>query len=181
MNMIRTKRYSVLKQVTVAAVATLLCWLSSGVSRGDEALPNVTVSTGLKIISMQKQFSGKSEGITVYVLGDNNVAKAFQAVTEQQFGSMKLARVLFGEDLPAEKPDVLFIGDRNKADQAIKYTRENKVLSMARSDRLIPKGVTLTIYTSPDGGTVITMNMSGALLEGIDVNPATLKVARVAK
>jgi hypothetical protein len=178
--MTRSKR-SLPRRMAAAAAAIALCWLSSGVTRADEALPHVTVSTGLKIISMQRQFSVKPEGITVYVLGDSNVAKAFLAMTNQQFGTMKLAKVLSGEDLPAEKPDVLFIGDRNKADQAIKYTRENKVLSMARTDRLITKGVTLTIHASADGSTLISMNMSGALLEGIDVNPATLKVARVAK
>jgi len=147
----------------------------------DDAMPNIVVSVGLKVLSMQKQFSGKPEGITVFVLDDANVAKAFQASVNTTVGSMKVARVLSGSELPTEKPDVLFIGGRDKVEAAIAYTRTQKVLSMARSDRLISKGVTLTVYQTPDGKAQITMNMSGALLEGVDINPATLKVASVAK
>jgi len=139
------------------------------------------VSYGLKVISLQRQFSSKSEGITVYVLGDSNVAKAFQNHINETYGTMKLAKVLSGDELPEDPPDVLFIGDKDKVDQAILYTRQNKVLSMARNDRLLTRGVTLVVSATRDGDTQISMNMSGAVLEGVQVNPATLKVVRVAK
>jgi len=149
--------------------------------RADEPLPKVAASLGLKILSLQKQFAGKPEGITIYVLGDSNVAKAFLSYVNQNVGTMRLARVLSGDGLPADKPDILFIGDKNKVQEAIKYTRANGVLSMARNDRMISQGVTLIVYLGAEGTPQISLNMSGALLERVEVNPATLKVARVAR
>lgn len=150
-------------------------------TRADEPLPNVAASMGLKILSLQKQFAAKPQGITIYVLGDNNVAKAFLTYVDHSVGTLRVAKVQSGDDLPAEKPDILFIGDKNKVQEAIKYTRANGVLSMARSEKFIPQGVTLTVYLGQAGDAQVTLNMSGALLEGVDVNPATLKVARVAR
>ncbi len=163
--------------VTASVLLTsLFTW-----SRADEPLPNVAASLGLKILSLQKQFAGKPEGITIFVLGDNNVAKAFLSLAEQSIGTMRLARVLSGDELPPEKPDILFIGDKDKVQEAIKYTRANGVLSMARTEKFIPQGVTLIVYLGQAGRPEISLNMSGALLEGVEVNPATLKVARVAR
>ncbi len=164
---------------TATASVLLIClftWI-----RADEPLPNVAASLGLKILSLQKQFAGKPEGITIFVLGDNNVAKAFLAYLNQNVGTMRLAKVLSGDELPAEKPDILFIGDKNRVQEAIKYTRANGVLSMARTDKMISQGVTLIVYLGEAGRPEISLNMSGALLEGVEVNPATLKVARVAR
>ncbi|HXK59569.1 MAG TPA: YfiR/HmsC family protein [Acidobacteriota bacterium] len=149
-------------------------------TRGDEPLPNVAVSLGLKILSLQKQFADKPDGISIYVLGDPNVAKAFSTYEGRYVGSLRLAKVISGDDLPAEKPDVLFVGDKNKVADAVRYTRANKVLSMARNERYIEQGVTLTIYIAR-GQTQISMNRTGAVLEGVDINPATLKVARVTR
>jgi len=150
-------------------------------TRADEPLPNVAASLALKIISLQKQFATKPEGVTIFVLGDNNVAKALLPYVDQSVGTMRLAKVLSGDGLPTIKPDILFIGDKTKVQEAIRYTRANGVLSMARSEKFIPLGVTLTVYLGQAGKPEITLNMSGALLEGVDVNPATLKVARVAR
>ncbi len=166
---------------TLTVTALILLTSLSTLTRADEPLPNVAASLGLKILSLQKQFAGKPGGITIFVLGDNNVARAFLSYVDQSVGNMRLAKVLSGDQLPAEKPDVLFIGDKDKVQEAIKYTRANAVLSMARTEKFIPQGVTLTVYLGQGGAPEITVNMSGALLEGVEVNPATLKVARVAR
>jgi hypothetical protein len=162
-------------------VALVMSLCLSVLTRGDDALPQVAVTYGLKVISLQRQFSAKPDGITIYVLGDANVAKAFQTQVNQTIGAMKVAKVLSGDELPSERPDVLFIGDKDKVDQAVLYTRQYKVLSMARNEKLLPRGVTLVVSANREGDTQISMNMSGALLEGVQVNPATLKVVRVAK
>jgi len=164
----------------VTAAAVLLTLLLT-VTKADEPLPNVAASLGLKILSLQKQFAAKPEGVTIFVLGDNNVAKALLPYVDRSVGTMRLAKVLSGDELPTTKPDILFIGDKNKIHEAIRYTRANGVLSMARTERFIPQGVTLTVYLGKAGQPEITLNMSGALLEGVEVNPATLKVARVAR
>lgn len=164
---------------TATAFVLVTCLFT--LTRADEPLPNVAASLGLKILSLQKQFAAKSDGITIFVLGDSNVAKAFQSYLNQNVGTMRVAKVLSGDELPADKPDILFIGDKDKVQEAIKYTRANGVLSMARTEKLIPQGVTLIVYLGEAGKPEITLNMSGALLEGVEVNPATLKVARVAR
>lgn len=169
----------VLTTLTVTALILLTSLFTF--TRADEPLPNVAASLGLKILSLQKQFAGKPEGITIFVLGDTNVAKAFLTYVDQSVGTMRVARVLSGDDLPAERPDVLFIGDKDKVQEAVKYTRGKGVLSMARTEKFIPQGVTLTVYLGHTGTPEISVNMSGALLEGVEVNPATLKVARVAR
>ena len=143
----------------------------------DDALPKLAVPLGLKIISLQKRFGSKPEGITVYVLSDAGVAKAFQSEVDRTVGTMKLSKVLSGDTLPEEKPDVLFVGDRSRIDEVLRYTRNNKVLSMARNEKFAAQGVTLAVFQDAYGKLAVTMNMSGAALEGIEVNPATLKVA----
>jgi hypothetical protein len=165
--------------ITVTASILLTCLLTP--TRADEPLPNVAVSLGLKILSLQKQFASKPQGITIFVLGDSNVAKAFLSYVDQSVGTLRLAKVLSGDQLPTEKPDVLFIGDKDKVQDAVKYTRANGVLSMARNEKFISQGVTLNVYLGQAGTPEISVNMSGALLEGVEVNPATLKVARVAR
>jgi hypothetical protein len=150
-------------------------------TKADEPLPGVAASLGLKIVSLQKRFSGKPEGVTVFVLGDENVARSFLTYVNKNIGTMREARVESGDQLPAEKPDILFIGDKNKVQEAVRYTRANGVLSMARNEKFIPQGVTLTVYLGPSGTPSISVNMSGAVLEGVEVNPATLKVARVTR
>lgn len=178
MNWMRYCRRYVARALTTVVALSMVTW---NAALADEALPHIVVSVGLKILSMQKQFNGRPDGITVFVLDDANVAKAFQASINAPVGTMKVARVLSGSDLPTEKPDVLFIGGKEKLEAAVAYTRSQKVLSMARNDKFISRGVTLTVYQTPDGKPQITMNMSGALLEGVDVNPATLKVAKATK
>jgi hypothetical protein len=166
--------------VTVTAILVISTSIFT-LTRADEPLPNVAASLGLKVLSLQKQFAAKPEGITIFVLGDNNVAKAFLSWVDRSVGTMRLAKVFSGEELPAEKPDILFIGDKDKVEEAVRYTRAHGVLSMARTEKFIPQGVTLTVYLGQAGNPEITLNMSGALLEGVEVNPATLKVARVAR
>jgi len=179
--MTRSPEFRLPAGVWTTVTATVLLISLFSLTRADEPLPNVAASLGLKIISLQKRFAVKPEGVTVFVLGDDNVAKAFLSYVNQSVGTMRVAKVVSGDELPAEKPDILFIGDKNRVQEAIKYTRANGVLSMARNEKFIAQGVTLTVYLAPSGTPSVSVNMSGALLEGVEVNPATLKVARVAR
>ena len=77
---------------TATAFVLLTCLFT--LTRADEPLPNVAASLGLKILSLQKQFAAKSDGITIFVLGDSNVAKAFQSYLNQNVGTMRVAKVL---------------------------------------------------------------------------------------
>ena len=95
-------------------------------------------------------------------------------------GSAKLEKVVAGDNLPSEKPSVIYIGSSGKLSDVLNYTKENKVLSITGNPDLVSKNVTLAVGTS-GGKPKIMLNLSSTKDEGIEWNPAILKVAATIK
>ena len=86
-----------------------------------------------------------------------------------------------GNSLPSSKPSILFVADNGKDDMATKYTQENKVLSATNIPDLVSKGVTLGFGVGSDNKPKILLNVNSSAKEGLDWNPAIMKVAQIVK
>lgn len=146
----------------------------------DEAPPKVIAALLIKLIPFEKNISGSSQDITIFVLGAPAVANELQAGVGKSLGKAKLARIDQGDELPAEKPAVLYVGDPAKVSEATQYSRTNKILSITGIPELVNKGVSLGIGVE-GGKPKILLNLSTSVSEGLDWNPAIMKVATTIK
>jgi hypothetical protein len=137
-----------------------------------EAPANVAAAMVVKVIGFEKKVS--SGDVSIYVLGAPGVATELKKLIT----IANLKNVESGDALPASKPSALFVGNVTKADAAVKYSRDNKILSITSLPELVAKGVTLGFGIGEDGKPKILLNLASSAAEGLDWNPAILKVAR---
>ncbi len=132
----------------------------------------------VKLIALEKNAGSAGADLTIYVMGAPNVAAELSKALGKAVGSTTLKNVLEGEELPKTKPTALYIGNDLRVEEAIRYCRANRVLSIAGDDKLSPKGVTLGIGVGNDGKPKITLNLSASAAEGLYWNPMITKVAK---
>ncbi|MGH7455394.1 MAG: YfiR/HmsC family protein, partial [bacterium] len=141
--------------------------------RGD-----VVAALIVKLIALEKNAGSAGAELTIYVMGAPNVAAELQKAVGKTVGSTTLKNVLEGEELPKAKPTALYVGNELRLEEAIRYCRANRVLSIAGDDKLSPKGVTLGIGVGNDGKPKITLNLSASSAEGLYWNPMITKFAK---
>lgn len=133
----------------------------------------------LKLLGFNKSLSKDAK---VYVLGSD----AFVAEIKKQVGApvgstSMLAQVDGGAALPTEKPDVLYIGDAAQAAAALKYAAENKILTITGVPEVQESGASLAVLVSlADSKPKVVLNPATSKAEGVDWNPAIMKIATVA-
>ena len=129
---------------------------------------------------METKLAGGGD-ITIYVLGDNDIAAELKKAVGQAIGKSTLKQVESGAELPGEKPSCLFVGDPVMFSSATKYTREQKILSITAHPDLVSKGLSLGIGLGDDGKPKILLNLSSSAAEELDWNPAIMKIAQTIK
>jgi len=122
----------------------------------------------------------KTGEISIYVLGNKKVASNLKNYLNQKIGKAKLKQVKYGETLPSEKPDILFLGQKKKVEQVKKYCRKNNVLSITNLPSLVNKGITMGIGMQ-DGQTQLVLNPDSTKKEGVKWKSAIMKIAKVNK
>lgn len=150
------------------------------VSQTLEAPENLVAALLVKLSAFEKTISS-SGNVIVYVLGDPKVAVELQKVVGETIGQSKLALVLFGDKLPDEIPNILYVGKTTKLVQALAYSRKNKILSVTGIPELVKEGVTLGIGVGNDGKPKVILNLNSTIEENLLWNPAIMKVARTIK
>lgn len=146
-----------------------------------QAPPSVVAALTIKLMAFEKSLGGSAHDLTIYVLGAPAIADELKVGIGAGVGSAKLVNIQRGDGLPATKPSVLFVGNAAKAGEAIQYARTNKVLTVTGLPALVSKGVTLGIGLGDSGRPEITLNLSASAAEGLDWNPAIMKVAKTIK
>ena len=129
----------------------------------------------VKVIGFEKNISNAE--ITIYVLGSSELALELK----KAIGQANIKNVLSGNNLPTTKPSVIFIADESKMAAAIEYTRKNKILSVTNIPDLVAKGITLGFGIGADNKPKILLNLNSSVEEGLDWNPAIMKVAQIIK
>jgi hypothetical protein len=140
---------------------------------------SVQAAIFLKLLEFDKNISSGGS-ITVYVVGSSEFASAMKQAEGKAVGGATIGKIVEGTGLPAEKPSVVYIGSASMLSEIQKYTTSNKVLSITGLPDLASKGVTLTVGIS-EGKPKIMLNLTASKDEGIDWNPAILKVAATVK
>lgn len=130
----------------------------------------------IKLSAFEKGISGD---IVIYVMGEPDVATELKAAIGSEIGTGKLKEVKSGDGLPSEKPSILFVGEKANVGEAIGYTRGNKVLSVSGNPALITEGVSLGFGLGDDGKPKIFLNITASKEEGLDWNPAIMKIATI--
>jgi hypothetical protein len=133
----------------------------------------------LKLLAFDKNIASGG-AITVYVIGASDFAAEMKKAEGKPVGTSTLAKVNEGDGVPGEKPSVIYIGTDAKLSEIIAYTKSNKILSITGNPALVSKDVSLVVGTS-EGKPKIMLNLSSSKDEGIDWNPAILKVAATMK
>lgn len=133
----------------------------------------------LKLLEFDKNISG-SGAITICVVGSPEFAAAMKKAEGKTVGSATIGKVFEGTGTPTEKPSVIYIGSESVLSQLQTYTKANKILSITGTPDFVAKGVSLAVGIS-EGKPKIMLNLSASKDEGIDWNPAILKVAAAIK
>ncbi len=143
----------------------------------DKAPEKVQLALFLKLLPFNKNISGGGE-ITIYVIGSDSFAKLAKAAIGKSIGKSKIAKVEVVDSVPDDikKMSVVYLGDESKIKDIIKSTQAKKVLSITGLPSCVSKGVTLGVGIEKKKPRIL-LNLSSSKEEGIDWNPAILKVA----
>ena len=127
----------------------------------------------VKVIDFEKNISKKD--ITIYVQGAPDIAKALQ----KYVGQAGITEVLSGSSLPTTKPTIYFVSNAGYLADVIKYTRNNKVLSVSNYPAFVETGITLGFGVGEDKKVKILLNVASSEEEGLEWKPAIMKVAQI--
>jgi hypothetical protein len=159
-------------------------WLSFLIIGGSQvfcqiqtAPPNLAATLVVKLAAFEKRIAGGGE-VRIHVLGDPKTAVELEKGIGTAIGHSKLTRVTSGTGLPQEKPSILFVGSTVGLENAIAYSRSQKILSVTANPEWVAKGVTLGVGVGNDGKPKILLNLSSSAEENLDWNPAILKIAK---
>lgn len=141
-----------------------------------KAPANVQAALFIKLLAFNKGLASVGS-FTVYVLGDSAFAGELKKAEGKKVGPLTLAKVEEGAGLPGSAPHVLYIGDEGQFEAASKYTQDNKILSITGIPDLVKKGVSLGVGIM-GGKPKIFINLESSKAEGINWNPAILKLAQ---
>jgi hypothetical protein len=162
------------RQIVVLIVLSMNIPLISQILNAPETLAAALV---IKLSSFEKNISTVGE-VVIYVLDSPKVAAELEKGIGSSIGQSRLMRVVSGKGLPAEKPNIFYIGNASKLSQALGYTRDKKILSITGMPDLVKEGVTLGVGVGNDGKPKVILNLNSTLQENLSWNPAIMKVAR---
>ena len=146
-----------------------------------EAPANVAAALIVKLVSFAKNICDNTGDITIYVLGSAEIAEELKKGIGKNIGNAILKNVDSGADLPATAPSVLYIGDTSRLKEVIRYSRSNKILSTTGDPDLVKEGITLGVGVGDDAKPKILLNLTSSVEEGLDWNPAIMKIVQTVK
>jgi hypothetical protein len=165
---------------SLPAVLLILGVIIQLVSAQNESAPApVQAALFLKLLEFNKNISTAGK-ITIYVVDSPDFAAAMKKAEGKTVGGAVIDKVIEGSGIPTEKPSVIYVGSEPLVSNLLEYSSTNKILSITGNPLLAEKGVTLAVGTS-GGKPKILLNLSSSKEEGIDWNPAILKVAATMK
>jgi hypothetical protein len=144
-----------------------------------EAPVTLQAALFLKLLPFDKNIVSTG-AVTIYVANAPEFAAEMKKAEGKLVGSAVISKVIDGKGVPTEKPSVLYIGSESGLKELVAYTKENKVLSISGKPDLSSKDISLFVGISNEKPKIL-LNLSASKDEGIDWNPAILKVAATIK
>ncbi len=144
------------------------------------APPNIAATLIVKLAAFEKGISC-SPGVTIFVLADPKVAIELEKGIGTAIGQSRLSRVLTGIRLPSEKPSILFVGGGASPEEAVAYSRSQKILSVTANPEWVARGVNLGVGVGNDGKPKVLLNLTAAAEENCNWNPAIMKLVKTTR
>ncbi len=168
-----------MRKTTLFLVLISLLIFSNSFAQYEQAKPkNVTQLISMACV-FNKGIAAKPE-ITIYIYDHPDVTNALQSFVGQKMGNTKVKEVRSGTGLPAAKPDIVFIGKKDKAQEFIDYCNTNSILCLTIFPDVVNQGASLGVALK-DGKAVLLLNPKGVAAQNQNFNPAIMKMAKVSK
>jgi hypothetical protein len=145
----------------------------------DVAPPKLQAGLFVKLLAFNKGLASGGD-ISIHVMGSPEFAAAMKAGIGKAVGQARISAITEGNSLPTEKPEVIYVGSASMTDTVVEYTRANHIMSITGRPDQVEKGVTLGVGVLA-GKPRILLNLWSSREEGIDWNPAVLKISTVIK
>ena len=159
----------------------MLLLVAAGDGLAADAPPDVASALIIKLVALEKSLVGVGGDIVIHVMGSPAIAEALSKAVGIDIGKGKLAKVTGGDVLPASKPTIICLSDASKLAEVTAYTRKEKVLSVTNMPDLVGKGISLGIGVGESGKPEVTLNTTASKAEGLNWNPAIMKIAKIVK
>ena len=160
----------------------LPCVLFLVYSRADAQLKKAPADVAavmlIKVADFEKNISDGRD-ISIYVIDAPDVAVELRKAIGKPIGKSVLRSVESDSKLPASAPSILYVGSASKVNEAIGYTRANKILSATGNPDWVERGISLGFGVGDDGKPKILINSEGSKEENLEWNPALLKIAKL--
>jgi len=166
------------KQICMMSIFLCLIFCLVSDVRGEtygNVPPAIQAALFLKIFGLNNDMNGGKD-ISVHVVSSPEFEKEMKKAVGKAVGKSKITVVEGSSELPSQKPSVIYVSDPEKADEVMKYTRSNKILSITGTPDLVAKGVSLGLGAS-GGKPKILLNMPASKYEGVNWNPAIFKIS----
>ncbi len=148
---------------------------------GDNQAETVAAALIMQLVTFEKSLMSSDKDMKIHVVGSTALADALKKSVGWQIAKRKLSQVTVSNALPEERPDILCVTDSKIISEVIEYTRKEKIFSLTTDPKLVKKGISLGVSVDNNGKQKIIVNMTASSKEGLDWNPAILKVAKVVK
>ncbi len=166
-----------MKRVLVLAV--ILVFAAANFSYAQKESPaSVAAALTLKLAGFNNKLSGS---VKIFVVGNDALAAELKKGEGKPLGKAKLEAVDAGGDVPSAKYDIIVCGASGKVGAVSSYAKKNKILSVTNIPSIMQKGISLGIGVGDDNKPKIMLNLTQSSDEGIDWNPAIMKVAETVK
>jgi len=161
--------------ITVALLSILL--YSSSVSAGSYQWASVKIQSALfiKVLGFNKALEGN---LIIYVLGADEFAGEFRTQIGNRVGDGRLYAVIRGERLPADVPDIVYIGEGCNLEKVLDYTERNRVMSISGNPGYVGKGVSLIIAIE-DGKPRLIVDTESSIREGVEWNKQMIRISQI--
>ena len=160
---------------------SLLLICSTTTLQAEIAPPNMASGLILQFLAFEKNLMSTDTEMKIHIIGDQDLADEMKKSIGTKIGNRNLSSITNSNSLPSDEIDVLIISNDKKIDEAIAYTRKNKIPSITNNPELVEKGISLGVGMNETGGQVILVNLSATVEENLDWKPVILKIAKTVK
>ncbi|HPN37478.1 MAG TPA: YfiR/HmsC family protein [Melioribacteraceae bacterium] len=153
--------------------------LVSNVNFAQKEVPaNQVVPLTIKVLALNKSLKGN---IKIYVLGNDAIANELKKNIGNTIVAATISAVDAGSDIPAGKYDIIYVCNASKVNAAKSYAKQHKSLTITNIPTLAFEGITLGFGLDDDKKQIIFLNLSSSSEQGMEWNPAIMKVAQTIK
>ncbi len=156
-----------------------ICHSSTSAEKYKTVPIQIQAALFVKLLSFNKGISHGGD-IYIHVIDNAALAAELQQIIGEKIGNATLTAVDASNQLPSgdRKPSAVYVSEDAGLAKILDYTSTNKVLSITGTPDLVAKGVTLGVGILNQKPHIF-LNISSSKKEGVEWNPAILKVSTI--